>query len=245
MTPELKQTERIDDLQINGLKLIQDAEKYCFTSDAVLLANTVTVNKKSKVLDIGTGSGIIAVLLAGKKNAAHVTAVEIQPDMADIAERNVKLNNLDDKITVLNVAAQKLPDIMPVECFDVVVSNPPYKKIDAGEMDTNVCRAIGKYEIKLTLKELINTAARMVKYGGKFYLIHRADRLAECIYEMKLNKLEPKKMWLIRPRADKAADTVIFECIKGGKSGLKTDTVVVYGEDNEYTPRVKAMYYKD
>ncbi len=245
MTENLNPTERIDDLQINGLQLIQDADKYCFTSDAVLLANTVAVTKKSKVLDIGTGSGIIAILLAGKKEAAHVTAVEIQPDMANIAKRNVKLNKLDDKITVMNIAVQRLPDVIPAESYDIVVSNPPYKRPDAGEMDKNESRAVSKYELTLTLAELAQAASRMVKYGGKFYMIHRADRLAECIYELKQNKLEPKKMWLIQPKASKPADTVIFECVKGGKQGIKIENVVVFDENNEYTERVRKMYYKD
>lgn len=243
--PEILEGERIDDLQINGLKLIQHADKYCFTSDAVLLANSVAVGAKSRVLDIGTGSGIIAILLAGKKNAGSVTAVEIQQDMAKLAERNVKMNNLDDKITVMNVAAQRLPDILAQESFDTVVSNPPYKKPTSGDMDKNEGRAIGKYELKLTLSELTEVASKMLKFGGKFYMIHRADRLAECIYELKKRKLEPKKITLIRPRELKPFDTVVIESVKGGKEGLKIDTVVVYNDDNTYTPRVKAMYYKE
>lgn len=237
--------ERIDDLQIDGLRLIQDKTKYCFTSDSVLLANLVKCGVRDKILDIGTGTGIVAILLAGKKKASSVTAVEIQEDLSKLAERNVKLNKLDGKVTVVNASAQSLMSKFGAERFDIIVSNPPYRKPCDGQMDLDEGRAICKYEIKLSLDELTNIAASLLKYKGKFYMVHRADRMCECIYLLKQNKLEPKIVTLVYPKAGKAPDTVIYECVKGGAAGVKINSLVVYADDGEYTAAAKKLYAKE
>lgn len=242
---ELKPDERIDDLQINGLKLIQNAKKYCFTSDSVLLANSVAVGSKHKLIDFCTGTGIIAVLLAGKKNAQSVVGVELQSDLADIAKRNVVLNNLQDKVSILNISAQDCISAFPLESFDTAVCNPPYRKLGTGETDSDEGRAICKYEIKLTLSELVSVASRLLKFGGRFYMVHRADRLAEIIYELKKSRLEPKVITVVFPKADKQPDTVIFECIKGGAEGVKLKTLTVYDKNGAYTAEAARLYSKE
>ena len=242
---EVFANERVDDLEINGLKLIQNPDGYCFTSDSVLLANSVAVRKRDRILDIGTGSGIIAVLLAGKLGANSVTAVDIQDEVAAVARRNVILNGLSDKIDVVTASLAEFAAATPCESFDTVVTNPPYKKTDAGKMDENPVRAISKYELKLSLAELIRDAAKLLKFGGKFYMVHRADRLAECIFELKKNKIEPKVLTLVYPKADKSPDVVIYECIKGAAAGIKIRSLTVFGADGGYTPEAKKMYAKD
>lgn len=238
----LKAEERLDDLQVNGLKIIQNPKKYCFTSDAVLLANTVKAGAKHKVCDLCAGSGIIGILIASKQKAKEVVCIELQADMAEMAERSVKLNNLDDKVSVLNVSAQDAYKTLGLECFDIVVSNPPYGKVGVGETVKDEGKAICRNELKLTLAELVCAAARLTKFGGKFYMIHRADRLAEIIYELKEVSLEPKNITLIYPKSDKLPDTVIFECIKGGKAGVKLHRLVVFNDDNTYTVGAKRLY---
>lgn len=242
---ELNKGERLDDLQIDGLEIIQNPKLYCFTSDAVLLANTVKAKKTDKVCDLCSGSGIIGILIAAKKLPASVTMVELQPKMADMARRSVLHNKLNGKIEVFNVSVQDAPKILGQGNFDTVVCNPPYQPKNSGEINGDGEVAICKTEIKLTLDELTDSAAKLLKFGGKFYLIHRADRLAEIIFSLKQNKLEPKRLTFVKPKASKTADTVIVEAVKGGKTGLTTDTLVVFKNDNTYTERVKKLYCKE
>lgn len=242
---ELFENERLDDLEINGLKLIQNKNGYCFTSDSVLLANSVRARKTDKILDIGAGSGIISILLAGKKDYPFVTALEIQKSMAELAVRNVEINGLSDKIVVINDRLQDFAKNVPAESFDVIVTNPPYKKPNAGEMDKNESRAISKYEIALSFDELIENAKRLLKFGGKFYMVHRADRMAECIHKLKRNNIEPKVLTLVYPKAEKSPDVVIYECVKGAAEGVKINTLIVYDENGEYTEVARKMYSKD
>ena len=242
---DLFENERIDDLEINDLRLIQNAEGYCFTSDSVLLANLVKARKTDKILDVGAGSGIISILLAGKMGYGNVSALEIQNNMAALAARNVEMKGLNDKIVRINSSFQDFAKSGPAERFDVIVSNPPYKKPDSGEMDKNETRAVSKYELKLTLDELIENARRLLKFRGKFYMVHRADRMAECIYKLKQNNIEPKVMTLVYPKAEKSPDVVIYECIKGASEGVKINTLIVYDENGEYTALARKMYSKD
>ena len=155
------------------------------------------------------------------------------------------MNGLSDKIVVINSSLQDFAKSVPAESFDVIVSNPPYKKPDSGEMDKNETRAVSKYELKLTLDELIENARRILKFRGKFYMVHRADRMAECIYKLKQNNIEPKVMTLVYPKAEKSPDVVIYECIKGASEGVKINTLIVYDEDGEYTALARKMYSKD
>lgn len=241
----LKEGERLDDLQIDGLRLIQNPELYCFTSDAVLLANAVRVKKGGRIVDLCSGSGVIGILTAVKRQPSEVVCVELQSVLAEMSERSVKLNNLDDKVRILNISVQEAPAVLGCETVDTVVCNPPYAKADSGQTAKCESVAICRTELKLTLSELCVSAAKLLKFCGKFFVVHRADRLAELFYELKKNNLEPKKLTLIKPKVSKVADTVIVEAVKGGKVGLVTDTLVVFKEDNTYTKRVKSLYFKE
>ncbi len=220
---ELKQGERLDDLQLNNLFIIQNPDEYCFTSDAVLLANSVKVRKGAKVCDLGTGSGIIPILLAAKTELSEVVGVELQEYQVDMATRSVEYNGLEDRVKILHGDIREGRKLLGSGVFDVVVSNPPYGVLGTGDRKTKEGVARSRYEITVTLEEVIKTAHEIVKFGGKVYIINKAERLAEMIYLMSLYKIEPKKITNIYRKGD-TADTVIVEGISGGKKGVK-----VYG----------------
>lgn len=237
----LKENEQFEDLEYNGLEIIQNKEGYRFTSDAVLLANCVKALPKHRVVDLGTGSGIIAIIIAAKTKAQQVFGIEIQPQLADMAQRSVAHNAMTDRITIINCPMQQAKEKIGGG-FDVVVCNPPYEKatcVSSAEKD--ICKS----EQLVTLEEVIATATSLLKFGGVFYVINKAKRLAEIIYEMKQKGIEPKKITLIQPKADKDIDTVIVEGKKGAKPSLVVPKpLVVYGEDGEYTAEVRRMYNK-
>lgn len=209
----LKENERFDDLG-NGLQIIQHPDKYCFTSDAVALANTVKANTGETVIDLGTGSGIIAILVAAQTKAAQVIGVEIQPDMADMAQRSVKYNKLESRVEIFNLKIQDAVKKFGNESTDIVVTNPPYRKIGSGETSENPSVKLSRSEAAVTLAEIITCAGKLLRFGGKFYMVHQSERLAEIFYLMKEKKIEPKILRFIHPQ------TIIVEGIKGGKEGL-------------------------
>lgn len=238
---ELLQGERLDDLQVLGLKIIQNPTKYCFTSDAVLLANTARAKRLDKVCDLCCGSGIIAILIAAKQKVKKVVGVEIQPSLADMAKRSVMLNDLGEQVEIMCESVQQCRNTLDKGSFDVVVANPPYEKKGVGQYFDNSI-AICRSEIELEFFELADCASDLLKYGGKFFLIHRADRLAELIFELKKVNLEPKVITLIYPTKSKAPNTVIIESVKGGKPSVKIKSLVIYEHNNTYTDDAKKLY---
>lgn len=221
---ELKNGERLDDLQLNGLYIIQNPNEYCFTSDAVLLANEVKVRKGAKVCDLGTGSGIIPILLAAKTELSSVTGVELQEYQVDMATRSVEYNHLEDRVNIVHGDIREGRKLLGSGVFDVVVSNPPYGILGTGDMKISEGVARSRYEITVTLEEIIKTAHEIVKFGGKVYIINKAERLAEMICLMSKYNLEPKKITNIY-RKDGPADTVIVEGLLGGKKGVKVYSI--------------------
>lgn len=216
----LKNTERIDDLQYNGLQLIQDSEQFCFGCDAVELANFVSGPNGAKTCDLGAGNGIISVLLAAKKNM-RVTAVEIQAPAAELCARNAALNDLCDKISVINAPMQTLPQTVEKGSFDVVVCNPPYSQAGSGEEPTDRSKAVARYEIEVTLSEVVSTAEYLLKFGGAFYIVCAISRLAETIALLKEKRLEPKILQILTPNEKKPPHLFLLKAVSGGKTGLK------------------------
>lgn len=240
----LNEDERIDDLEIKGLKLIQKKNDYCFSSDAVLLANFVKAKKSDVVVDFGTGSGIISILIAAKTNASKVMGIELQKSMAQLAEKNVKFNNLTDKVTIYNDDIKNAENILGKESVSIVVCNPPYFKATSGEVSSNEVKAISRTELKITLEEIIQHAAVVLKYSGKLYMIHKSERLAEVLTTMSNNNLEPKKITFIYPKKSKQVDTFIVEAQKYGAPGVCISSFVVYEENGEMTNEAKKLYNK-
>ncbi|SHH50770.1 tRNA1(Val) (adenine(37)-N6)-methyltransferase [Tepidibacter thalassicus] len=241
----LKDTERIDDLQIKGLRIIQDKEGFCFGIDAVLLANFTKIKNNSKVVDLGTGTGIIPILIAGKSKAKEIIGVEIQREVADMAKKSVKLNKLEDRVKIINEDIKNIENILPVNTFHVVTSNPPYMHTD-GIKNINDKKAISRHEIMCNLEDVIKSASRLLMHHGKFYMVHRPIRLADIMTLSRKYKLEPKIIQFIHPKVGKAPNLMLIQFTKAGKPELKVlEPLYVYKENGEYTDKIKEIYAKE
>ena len=194
---ELKAGERIDDLQRNGYQIIQNEEKFCFGMDAVLLSGFAKVKPGEQVLDLGTGTGIIPILLSAKTEAGHLTALEIQEESADMARRSVELNGLSEKISVVTGDIKEASKLFGKAVFDVVTTNPPYMNDNHGLKNPDLPKAIARHEVLCSLEDVIREASFVLKPNGRFYMVHRPFRLAEIFAVMQKYKLEPKAMRLV------------------------------------------------
>jgi len=240
----LRAGERIDDLQINGLRIIQNPQGFCFGTDAVLLANYVALKKGDYVVDLGTGTGIIPILLAGKSENTLVKAVEIQSQMADMAERSVKLNRLEHRIQVINGDLKALEKHLPSNSFQVVTSNPPYM-VPQGLINPGEAKAISRHEVKCTLEDVVKAAARLLQYQGRFYLIHRPQRLVDILTCCRDHRLEPKQLRFVHSDPTKKPVLLLLECRKEGRPELKfMDPLMIRGESGNYTEELHQIYGK-
>lgn len=241
----LKEGERLDDLQRDGLKLIQNPSWFCFGMDAVLLSAYVRVKEGQDCLDMGCGNGVIPILLSGKTAGKSFTGLEIQEDIAEMAGRSVRYNHLDDKVKIVNGDIREATSIFGAASFDVITSNPPYLNQSHGLTNETDHKAIARHELKCTLEDLISNAARLLKPGGHFYMVHRPFRLAEIISCMVSHRLEPKRMRLVYPYVDKEPNMVLIEGVRGGNARITVEKpLIVYKEKNVYTDEVKELYYK-
>lgn len=240
---EIKANERLDDLQYKGLKLIQDTEAFCFGVDAVLLANYADVKKGDRVIDLGTGSGIIPVLLAGKTQASDIVGLEIQPEMAEMASRSVKLNNLEDKVRIVTGDLKASEELFGLSSFNVVVTNPPYIKKGTGIVNPTDNFAISRHEILCTLKDVIEAGSKLLTPGGQFAMVHKPSRLVDILYLMRSYKIEPKYLRCVHPSPYKKANIILVKGTKGGGEELKMQTpLYVYDEYGKYTDEINEIY---
>lgn len=235
---------RLDDLQCKGLKILQYTEGYCFTSDAVLLANTVRCKRGDTIADFGCGNGVISLLLTAKTPCEKAVGIELQKDVAELAIKNVELNNLQNKVTIINDDIANAPNILGKESVEVVVCNPPYFSSDSGEKRESKQIALSRHESVCTLEDIVASASKILKFSGAFYIIHKTSRMAEVITYCSQNKLIPKTLTLIYPKISKKADTFVLTCKKCGKHSLDVDKLVVYDEDGNMTEEAKCMYNK-
>lgn len=239
----LKPGERADDLNRNQYKIIQNTKKFCFGMDAVLLSGFAKVLPGERVLDLGTGTGIIPILLEAKTDGKHFTGLEIQEESADMARRSVALNGLEDKIDIVTGDIKEASAIFGLASFDVVTSNPPYMNSGHGLVNPGDAKAIARHEVLCSLEDVVREAGRLLKPNGRFYLVHRPFRLVEIINKLTAYKLEPKRMKLVHPYVDKEPNMVLIECIKGGKSMLKVEPpLIVYKEPKVYTAEIYDIY---
>lgn len=239
----LKENERIDDLQRNGYCIIQDPDRFCFGMDAVLLSGFATAKDGARVLDLGTGTGIIPILLAAKTKAAHLTGLEVQADSADMAGRSVALNGLEEKINIVTGDIKGADKLFHAASFDVITCNPPYMIGQHGLQNPSDAKAIARHEILCTLEDVISQAARLLVPGGRFFLVHRPFRLAEIIVMLTKYKLEPKRMRLVYPFADKEPNMVLLEAVRGGRPRLTVEKpLIVYREPGVYMPEIYEVY---
>ncbi len=223
MAIELKEGERLDDLHRNGFQIIQNKEKFCFGMDAVLLSGFAKVKEGEKVLDIGTGTGIIPILLAAKTPGQHFTGLEIQPESADMARRSVALNHLEEKISIVEGDVREADQLFSAASFDVITSNPPYMTGSHGLVNPDMPKAIARHEICCTLEDLVSQTEKLLRPGGRFFMVHRPFRLAEIMTVLTAHHLEPKRMRLVYPFVDKEPNMVLLECIRGGKPRITVE----------------------
>ena len=243
MTIKLQENERIDDLERNGYQIIQNPDKFCFGMDAVLLSGFAKVKPQAQVLDMGTGTGIIPILLEAKTQAAHLTGLEIQEESADMARRSVLLNHLENKIDIVTGDIKEADSLFKAASFDVITCNPPYMIGQHGITNPDAPKAIARHEILCTLDDVVRNAATLLKPGGNFCMVHRPFRLAEIISVMTKYKLEPKRMRLVYPFINKEPNMVLIEGCRGGKPRMTVEKpLIVYKEQGKYTDEIYEVY---
>lgn len=241
----LREGERLDDLQRDGLMLIQNPSWFCFGMDAVLLSAFARVKEGDLCLDLGCGNGVIPILLSGRTKGEHFTGLEIQPDIAEMAERSVAFNGIGDRVSIVTGDIKEVRHLFTPSSFDVVTSNPPYLVKQKGLTNESGHKAVARHELACTLEDVIGGAARMLKPGGHFFMVHRPFRLAEIIHTMVVHKIEPKRMRLVHPYVDKEPNMVLIEGTRGGNSGMIVEPpLIVYEKDRTYTEELKENYYK-
>lgn len=235
--------ERIDDLQINGLKIIQNPKWFCFGIDSVLLTGFAEeIHKNSRILDLGTGNGVIALLLSAKIENAKITGVEVQEKVADLAKRNVKLNKLEDRIEIFN---SNVKDLNYNVEFDVVVTNPPYKEKNTGVINENDVKVISRHEIEGTLEDFIKVASKSLKDLGSMYMVNRPERLVDIFEYCRKYKLEPKKLRIVYSKVGSRPVLILVKATKYANKYLKVEKpLYIYNEDGSYTDEILKIYNK-
>lgn len=237
MTSEIRPGERLDDLQIGGLELIQDPEKFCFGVDAVFLSDFVRVRPGESVLDLGTGNGIIPVLLSAKTEARHITGLEIQADTAEMARRSVAHNHLEDRIDIVTGDIKEAAELFRPAFFDVITTNPPYMLADHGIRNPDDAKAVARHEILCTLDDILRESMRLMQDKSRFYMIHRPFRLTEIMIKMHEYKIEPKRIRFIHPYIDKEPTMVLIEGVRGAKPRVTVEPPLIifdrYGTQEE------------
>ena len=243
---ELKENERIDDLEYKGLKLIQNKDGFCFGVDSVLLSDYAKrIKKNSKVIDIGTGTGIISILLCKKTELSKIYGIEIQPDVAEMASRSAKLNDFQDKFEVINTNIKDVLDVLEPHKYDAIVTNPPYKKVNTGVKSIDKKQLISRHEVECTLEDIIEKSSKLLKDLGEFYMVHRAERLVDIMCLLRKYKLEPKNIRFVHSRADEKPSLILVRAVRSAKEFLKIDKpLVIYKENGEYTDEILEIYDK-
>lgn len=241
---ELKENERIDDLQYKGLKIIQNLKGFCFGIDAVLLSDFAkNIRKNSVVLDLCTGTGIVAILLEAKTDAKKIYAVEIQNEIADMAKRSIDLNGQSEKIEIINDDLKNIDKYFEKESIDAITVNPPYKKTGSGVINELDTKTISRHEVLCTLDDIIKKSQAVLKTGGSLFMVHRVERLVDIFSTMRKRNIEPKRIRFVHPSEGKAPNLVLVQGIKGGKPFLKVeDPIYVYDKDGKYTCTIMDIY---
>lgn len=235
--------ERVDDLQHKGRFLLQREAAFYFSLDAVLLAHFAALKNGDHILDLGTGSGVLPILLADEGRRLRFTAMELQHDMAELAARNVALNGLDEEIDIVEGDYRNIDMHCARESFDVVLANPPFFVVGEGRESPVPAIARARHEHTATLADTVEAACRAMKYGGRFYMIHRAARSEEIVARLAERQLAIKRLRFVHPFAEREADLVLIGARKGGKTGLRVDPpLIVRGRDGAYSEEIRRYY---
>ena len=246
MEIELKENEKIEELEINNLKIIQNKKGFCFGMDSVLLSDFAkNIKKESKVIDLGTGTGILPILLSAKTKASKLVGIEIQKDVAEMAQRSIILNKLEKCIEIICKDIKDLNEIYERKSFDVVITNPPYKKIGTGVINSNKNKLISRHEITANLEDFIEISSYLLKDFGEFYMVNRPERLIDTISSLKKYHIEPKEIKFVQPNTNSAPNIFLVKAIKNAKPFLKiTKPIYVYKEKNLYSDEILEIYGK-
>ena len=243
MKVKLKDGERLDDLQRNGYRIIQDPQRFCFGMDAVLLCGFADIKENARVMDLGTGTGVIPILLAARTQAASFVGLEVQEESADMAARSVRLNDLEDKIRIQTGNLKDASKVFGASSFDVVLSNPPYMNDRHGLKNPRPELAIARHEVLCNLGDVVREAAALLVPGGKFFMVHRPFRLPEIMEVMRKYKLEPKRMRLVYPKITKEPNMVLIEGVRGCRARMKVEKpLIIYDEDGNYNEEIYWIY---
>ena len=243
MESNLKPMERLDELHRNGYYIIQNSEKFCFGMDAVLLSGFAAVKSGERVLDLGTGTGIIPILLEAKTKGEHFTGLEIQEESADMARRSVAINKLEEKIDIVTGDIKDACEIFGASSFHVITTNPPYMIGNHGISCASEAKAIARHEVLCTLEDVVREGAGILKPGGHFFMVHRPHRLIEIISMLVMYKLEPKRMKMVHPFVDKDANMVLIEALKGGRSGMTVEKpLIIFEKPGVYRSEIREVY---
>lgn len=243
---ELKENERIDDLEYKGLKIIQNKKGFCFGVDSVLLADFAKdIKNNSSVVDIGTGTGIISLLLSKKTSLKKIYGVEIQEDVAEMAKRSVELNKLEDKIEIINSNIKDVFKYIEPYSINSIVTNPPYKKADTGLRNLDKTQVISRHEVECNLEDIVAVSYKLLRDLGEFYMVHRAERIVDIMVLLRKYKLEPKKIRFVHSKANEKPTLILVKAIKCAGEYLKIEKpLVIYREDGEYTDEILKIYDK-
>lgn len=241
MKINLEDGERIEDLQCKGLKIIQNKNYYTFTSDSVILANFISLKNNDKCVEIGTGCGVIPVLLSAKTSFQNIYAFELQGEMARLAEKNILINKLEEKVSIINDDVRNYNQYFEKEAFDVVFSNPPYMTSDFKSV--NSIRNNARHDHNLPIDDLCKTAFNLLKFGGKFYVVYSAIRACELIHMLVESNLEPKRMFFTENGKGKIV-LVLIEAVKGGKHGVNVlPNLITNDKTGEYIKTLQTKYF--
>ncbi len=244
---KINENERIDDLEYKNLKIIQRVDGFCFGIDAVLLSDfSKNIKKGSKVIDLGTGTAILPILLSAKTEAEKIIGIEIQKEIAEMAQRSILLNNLENKVEILNENIKSLTERFEDGSFDVVVTNPPYKKLNTGLTNENKIKYISRHEIEANLEDFISISSKLLKNSGSLYMVHRPERLGDIMFLLKKYKLEPKILKFVQSDISKPPKLFLIKAVKNAKSFLKIEKpIYVYDLKGEYTNEILEIYNKN
>ena len=239
----IREDERLDDLQIKGYKIIQHPDKFCFGMDAVLLSGFATVNEGERALDLGTGTGILPILLEAKNAGEHYTGLEIQSESAEMARRSVLYNDLQDRIDIIEGDIKEASKIFGKASMEVVTSNPPYMTNHHGLKNPNDAKAIARHELLCSLDDVVRESAAVLKPKGRCYFVHRPSRLVEIFEAMRKYRIEPKRMRLVYPYVNKEPNMVLIEGVRGGRPQLTVESpLIVYDAPGKYTEEILEIY---
>ena len=236
----------IDDLQYKGLKIIQNKKGFCFGVDSVLLSDFAKeIKRNSTVVDIGTGTGIIGLLLCKKTNLKKIYGIEIQTEVAQMAEKSVKLNNLEDKFEIINCDINNIFEYLKANSIDCIVTNPPYKKVNTGLKNENEKQMISRHEVMCTLEDVVEKSSKLLKDRGEFFMVHRAERLVDIMCELRKYHLEPKKIRFVHPKSNEKPNLILVKAVKYANEFLKIDKpLIIHDEDGNYTEEILKIYGK-